>query len=505
MVKAAARELAWWLGGAGRLLTSAPRRALLWLAGTASAVWFEAWTVVAGLVLVLVPWALWCRLHPVSFERWLAGPLCRRRIRVKLQKAWPQLMEVCGLTRRVLQPAGGMLVQVPPQPSWRWRGGQLIVVPRLLLGQTVEDVQAAGDRLRVAAGARRLRVVPNEANTGCQLRFLFDDPLAAPVPVDLPPVDAPLQLETVVMGRTEEDEQWRLPLRVSTLVAGSTGSGKASAMWMLLLGPAPAIRAGYVQVHGIDLKGGVEHKLGAGLFTRIATSLPEAVILLEDAVVMVQRRLAAMASIVRSLDPTPAVPLLVIVIDELAALTAYTTDKDLLRRADAALRLLLSQGRAPGLVVFGFLQDPRKDTLPMRHLFGQAFGLRLREREEVAMVLSDGAVAAGAECHKIPRHVPGVGYVLDESGRVQRVRCGHVTDQLIRQLAARFPTPRQIPIDTPVIAGGGSNPEPGVVGLAGRSERAPRAPRAPRKPRTPRATGAADIASEEGMPRVGAP
>ena len=38
----------------------------------------------------------------------------------------------------------------------------------------------------------------------------------------------------------------------------------------------------------------------------------------------------------------------------------------------------------------------------MRHLFTQAIGLRLRDREEVAMVLGDGALRHGALCHKIP-------------------------------------------------------------------------------------------------------
>ena len=50
------------------------------------------------------------------------------------------------------------------------------------------------------------------------------------------------------------------------------------------------------------------------------------------------------------------------VLDELAMLTPYSTDRDLLRRADTALRSLLALGRARGFV----------------------------------MVLSEGSVAAGA-------------------------------------------------------------------------------------------------------------
>jgi S-DNA-T family DNA segregation ATPase FtsK/SpoIIIE len=62
-------------------------------------------------------------------------------------------------------------------------------------------------------------------------------------------------------------------------------------------------------------------------------------------------------------------PLVAVIIDELAALTAYCTDRDARRRIAAALSLLLSQGRAVGITLVGTLQDPRKEVLPFRDLF----------------------------------------------------------------------------------------------------------------------------------------
>lgn len=119
-------------------------------------------------------------------------------------------------------------------------------------------------------------------------------------------------------------------------------------MWMLLLNLAPAIKAGLVQVHGIDLKGGVEQAMGLRLFTRHATTLDAAVVLMEDAVTAMLARSAKIAGHARSHTPTPAEPLVIVVIDELAMLTSYSTDRDLLRRVDTALRSLLALGRAPG-------------------------------------------------------------------------------------------------------------------------------------------------------------
>lgn len=215
-------------------------------------------------------------------------------------------------------------------------------------------------------------------------------------------------------------------------------------IWSLLFALAPAIRTGLVEVHGVDLKGGMELAMGRALFTRYADQAAAAVSLLEDTVAELRARTLAMAGTARVLDqPTTAMPLMVVVVDELAALVAYSPDRDLTKRADVALRILLSQGRAVGFYVWGFLQDPRKDTVAMRHLFGQVIGLRLREREETTMLSGDGSTTAGAACHHIPRTLPGVGYVIDADGRPVRVRAGHVTDTMIRTAAARFPAPHQ--------------------------------------------------------------
>jgi S-DNA-T family DNA segregation ATPase FtsK/SpoIIIE len=406
-------EIGWWLAGAARLVAWAPRRMAACLTGGVFAAWAEIWSLLTGLAALVLLLGLWARLWPVSFQQRVARPSWRRRTRRSVKRSWAGLMVACGLSRRVADRTGVMVTRVPALHRSRWdEPDVLVTVPQLMIGQTVEDVVSASERLRVAVGSRQVRVIPNDTHTGCTMRFLFADPLAAVVEARFPSPN----ITTAQMGVTENGGPWLLPIQVHTLTAGASGSGKASAMWMLLLNLAPAIRTGLVQVHGIDLKGGVEHALGARLFTRRATTLDQAVILLEDAVTAMVARAATIAGHARSHTPSPAAPLVIIVIDELAMLTSYSTDRELLRRADSALRSLLALGRAPGYVVYGYLQDPRKDTVPQRHLFNQSYALRLREREEVVMVLSEGAVAAGATCHKIPRSTPGIGYVLTEGG-----------------------------------------------------------------------------------------
>lgn len=94
-------------------------------------------------------------------------------------------------------------------------------------------------------------------------------------------------------------------------------------------------------------------------------------------------------------------------IDEIAALTAYVTDRKVRTEVEQLLGLLLSQGRAVGISVVAAVQDPAKDTLPVRQLFTVRIGLRLTEATQTTMVLGQGARDAGAECDRIPDTTPG--------------------------------------------------------------------------------------------------
>ena len=443
-------EVWWWVAGPFRFLVRSPGRAVAWTAGAVYSYLHQVWLLLSALIVAALIPARWARCWPNSYMRRVVHPAWRRRIRRSLKGTWPALMERSGLGRRVIGRDGTEL-HTPTLGRSRWEDPDVLVVtPQLMVGQTVEDLVVVSERLRTTVGSRQIRIIPNDTHTGATLRFLFADPLATVVEARFPPPNLAATIQAAEMGVTEDGQPWRIPIPVSTLTAGCTGSGKASAMWMLLLNLAPAIRSGLVQVHGVDLKGGMELGLGTRLFTRYATTPDQAVVLLEDAVHAMTARAATLAGHTRSHTPSTAAPLVLVLIDELAMLTSYLSNqRDLFQRADKALRALLGLGRAPGFVVWGFLQDPRKDTVPQRHMFTQTIALRLREREEVAMVLSDGAVAAGAMCHRIPRTTPGVGYALTEDGDVTRVRCAFVPDDMIRALAVHFRAPIQIPIHLP--------------------------------------------------------
>lgn len=303
------------------------------------------------------------------------------------------------------------------------------VLVDLLSGQSPEAFEKQTSQLAHTFEALRVRVVVDRPGR-VWLEFTHADPLTAPVPA-LEPAHVP-DLAALPVGRREDGSPWFLRLLgTHLLVAGATGAGKGSVVWSLIRAVAPAIHDGSAKVWGIDPKGGMELNPGAALFDRFAYAHPtEMVTLLEDAVVLMRERAERLRLAGdRVHTPSSAEPLVLVVVDELAALTAYTGDRDLKKRAEAALQLLLSQGRAPGVLVVAAVQDPGKDVIGFRDLFPTRIALRLLEDSQVDMVLGRSARLRGAECDRIPASLPGVGYVVLEGIREPvRVRAGHVTD-----------------------------------------------------------------------------
>ena len=208
----------------------------------------------------------------------------------------------------------------------------------------------------------------------------------------------------------------------------------------------------------IDPKGGVELAPGRHLYSRFAYGDAKADVsyeaslaaLLEEAVQVMRERLDRMRGITRLHTPTTDEPLIVLIIDEIAALTGWITDRTMKRRIEAALGLILSQGRAAGVVVVGAVQDPRKDVLPQRDLFSTRIALRLNEADHVTLVLGPGARNRGAYCDLIPDTMQGVGYVMvDGIAEPVRVRFAWHDDDDLKQLGQPGPLPA---LDGPALA-----------------------------------------------------
>jgi len=454
---AVVRELWWWLILPFRTGWAHPLRLGLLIIAVTSIHTAGHHASSLGLILGAIGGVLglrvWWWIGPASFERVIGGPHRRRRIATNVRAAWPTLCERAGLSFVIAatKPGERPVRQIPRLRSEHWANGQLELTPAVLIGQDVGTWETAAEAIRVAAGASRVHVRTDASRTAVVLALGFGDQLVQPIPATVPAADAAVgDVRRVVLGRTEDGDPFSLALGVHTLVAGATGSGKASAVHGLLIGLAPAINAGVVEVHGIDLKGGMELGMAARLLTRCATTPAEAVVVLEEAAVRMAAPARRLAGRVRTHTVSGADPLVVVLVDELAAITAYLTDRDLKNRAAAALSLLLSQGRAVGYMVVACLQDPRKEVIPMRGLFPQTVGLRLRDSTETDMILGDAARRAGAHCEHVPAALPGVGWMVpDTGGPAIRFRLAHVTDDDIAAATSRFRAAGHVPVVVP--------------------------------------------------------
>jgi len=406
-------------------------------AGVVILTWARAgWPGVLVLVNVTVASLVTLRLwRPDWFARLVTVPIrCRWRWLV-YRRRWHAVMTIAGLAPlyrgRITLPVLGKV-----------RAGQCAdrVKVRLVSGQSPKAFADRAEELAHGFGVCSCRI--RTAGPGqVVLEMVRRDALAAVIPAL--PVPAVSDLRSLPVGRREDGEPFTIRLHgTHLLIAGATGAGKGSYLWGLVRAMLPAMAAGLVQVHACDPKL-MELAFGRAAFEKFgkyAADPADIAALLEADVDGMQARAARFAGRQRGHTPTLADPFVVVLVDEVAFLTAYQADRKLKERILAALATLTTQGRAVGYCVVAALQDPRKEVLNIRNLFPDKIALRLDEPAQVDLVLGDGAHDRGALCEDIsadPATGAGVGYVrLEADPDPVRVRAAFVTDDDIHAMTA---------------------------------------------------------------------
>jgi DNA segregation ATPase FtsK/SpoIIIE, S-DNA-T family len=399
------------------------------------------WQVIGWLGLMVlamsitVGLALWWWRFPASFSRFIGRPARGQWRAWHYRRRWAAVMTIGRLAPiyqgRVLLPVLGKV------SATRFTDR---VQARLVSGQSATDFAARADNLAHGFGAMLCRI--RSASPGALvLEFVRRDALAAIIPALALP--ARVDLRALPVGRREDGMIWVIRVHgTHVLIAGATGAGKASLLWSIVRALLPAMVAGLVRVWAADPKL-MELAYGRAIFDRYGryAATPEAIAaMLEDAVAQMQARAVIFAGRHREHTPTTEHPFIVILVDEVAFLTAYLSDRAIRDRIKAALATLTTQGRAVGYSVIAALQDPRKEVMNIRNLFPDRIAMRLDEPEQVDMVLGDGARDRGALADQISTDETtgaGVAYVrLATDPDPVRVRAAWVTDADIRAMAA---------------------------------------------------------------------
>jgi S-DNA-T family DNA segregation ATPase FtsK/SpoIIIE len=387
--------------------------------------------VMAGAVLVGL---LVLRLaRPYWFARLVTRPVRDRWRWWCYRRRWQAVMTITRLAPlyqgRVLLPVLGRVI------SSRFTDR---VTVGLVSGQSPKDFADRAEGLAHGFRVRQCRVRAGRPGM-ITLELVRRDALAEPIPAL--PIGPEVDLRALPVGRCEDGSPFTLRLHgTHLLIAGATGAGKGSYLWGLVRALLPAMAAGLVRVHAADPKL-MELAFGRVLFDRYgryAADPADIAALLEADVADMQDRAARFAGKQRDHAPTTEHPFVVVVVDEIAFLTAYQADRKLKERTLAALATLTTQGRAVGYCVVAALQDPRKEVLNIRNLFPDKIALRLDEPSQVDMVLGDGARDRGARCDDIssdPVTGAGVGFIrLETDPDPVRVRAAFVSDDDIRAM-----------------------------------------------------------------------
>ena len=390
-------------------------------------------TVTAALIAWRVRW-------PGSFSRFIGDPVLGRWRRWQYRRQWTAVMTIGRLS--VLY-RGRLLVPVLGKVSSTRYTDRVQV--GIVSGQAAADFANRAENLAHGFGAMICRVRASKPGA-LVLEFVRRDALAAIIPALA--ILRHGDLKELPVGRREDGSSWLVRLHgTHLLIAGATGAGKGSVIWSLIRAMLPLLRDGLVRILAADPKV-MELAYGRAIFDTCgayAASPAAIVAMLEGAVTDMQARAAQLAGKQRDHTPTAEFPFVVVLVDEVAFLTAYQPERQLRERVKAALATLTTQGRAVGYCVVAALQDPRKEVMSIRNLFPDRIAMRLDEPEQVDMVLGDGARDRGATADLIstdPATGAGVAFVrLETDPDPVRVRAAWVCDEDIRAMADQCTAP----------------------------------------------------------------
>lgn len=260
---------------------------------------------------------------------------------------------------------------------------------------------------------------------------------AEPLPWPAASAAAVSSWDPVVLGVDERGELVEVGLvERNVLVGGEPGAGKSVALSLLVAAGAldPSARVGLLDGKLVELAGWApvaERLVGPNGDEAIA-------VLRELQVVMQERYRELLARGLRKVRQEDGLPVHLVVCDELAF---YLSLPDRRQRQEFTelLRDLVARGRAAGVIVVAATQKPGADVVPtaLRDLFGFRLALRCNTPQASDRILGQGWASADADASTIPGGQRGVGYLLAEGERPERIRTFHLTDAEIAGIAER--------------------------------------------------------------------
>ncbi|MEU3624095.1 cell division protein FtsK [Amycolatopsis coloradensis] len=398
------------------------------------------WSTTGGIVGgTAVGLCTWYRAHPDTFDHYAAPRMraWRRRWSVYFGPKFNKALRACDLyttDRKTGQERFPRVIRVRSySPSVD------TITLALAPGQ---GRRSFDDKLEILADTLKVERIAIERPKPGYVALILErsEPFTETIPApEMPEESDAVDPGDIYIGETEYGSEWRQGIGSRHIfIAGATGAGKNSVVLAILRGLAPLIRDGLVRLWICDPKQ-LEFAKLAGIAHRYADDEGKCAELvdayLED-LRAVQRMFASTGT--RKITMSRETPLNVLILDEIGALLAYG-DGSIGRVLRKNLAIVGSQGRATGHSMIAAVQEPTKDTVPIRELFPVRICMRVTALSHVDMVLGDGARLRGALADEIPDmpETAGIGYVIRQKTRTPiRVRAAYTDDGDLDDLVA---------------------------------------------------------------------
>jgi S-DNA-T family DNA segregation ATPase FtsK/SpoIIIE len=221
------------------------------------------------------------------------------------------------------------------------------------------------------------------------------------------------------------------------LIGGEPGSGKSVALNLIVAHAALSADCRLILVDGKRVELGLWRSCAEEF---IGPSIADAITMLRRLQSMMDSRYDVLLDAGRrKVTAETGLPVVVVVVDELAYFSSTVGDSKQQKEFIALVRDLVARGRAAGIIVVAATQRPSADIVPtsLRDLLGYRLAFRCSTDASSDVILGHGWANEGYTAAEIDPAARGVGWLIAEGGIPRRIKSAFLDDGQVAKLAQR--------------------------------------------------------------------
>lgn len=219
------------------------------------------------------------------------------------------------------------------------------------------------------------------------------------------------------------------------LIGGEPGAGKSVALNLIVAHAALSLDCRLVLVDGKRVELGLWRSCADAF---IGPNIADGITVLRRLQSMMDSRYdVLLAGGRRKISPGDGLPVVLVVIDELAYFSATTGDRKQQTEFVTLTRDLVARGRAAGIILVAATQRPSSDIVPtsLRDLFGYRWAFRCSTDSSSDVILGHGWANQGYSAAGIDPAARGVGWLIAEGGLPRRIKAAFLDDGRVARIA----------------------------------------------------------------------